>query len=513
VSIQVFFSYARDDDEIPPGKEDAKGFVTYLDEQLRYELSQLGQPRPRMWRDTRGIQRGDQFEPMIEREILASSIFAAVLSRNWVDRAWCRRELELFRKCWSGETDAQVKRRIVVVGRQPVPEADIPPLLLGQEGFRFYTTESGEPEQWDEYFVRGRIRDPRYEERVSELARFLWSSAVKLGSTQGSPQPQEKPVSRVAATQRRDGRIYLAKTAADMRLAYYRVADELARAGYQLIPPRECDIPQDAAAIEFVDTALSEADISVHLLGEKAGYSPEDATPIVKLQLERARARTLRENRAEDRSFHRILWVPPFVGDEQGAERDPLAVVRRFDSQLDSDTVVGDGLSRFTEFLMQHLHRILSDKHTTGGISAEDQVYVYHRPEDGDYALDVAVALRKRRMKALLPALEGDVAALEAFHRENLRQCRAVLLCWGQAPEIWARATARELRDWEKLGRSEKFAVRGLLAGPPPGSRKTAVIKLPPEDEIDVVLDLTTLSGPITDALDPLIFAAYPQAK
>jgi hypothetical protein len=183
------------------------------------------------------------------------------------------------------------------------------------------------------------------------------------------------------------------------------------------------------------------------LLGEKAGYAPEDTIPIVRLQLERARARTLREIKAEERSFHRILWVPRFV-DETGPERDPLAVVRRFDTQLDRDTVVNDGLSRFTEFLMQHLRRALSVLQMSGRMSAEDHVYVYHRPEDGDYALDVAVALRERHIKALLPALEGDDAALDAFHRENLRRCRAVLLCWCLAPEIWARATARELRDW-----------------------------------------------------------------
>jgi hypothetical protein len=224
--MQVFFSYARDDDEVPPGKEDAKGFVTYLDEQIRYELSQLGQPRPKIWRDIRGIQRGDQFEPAIEKEISASSIFVAVLSRNWIDRDWCRRELDLFRSCWSSETDAQVKRRIVVVGRHPVPDADVPSLLLGQEGFRFY--EGGGSDQWDEFFVRGRIRDPRYEERVRELARFVWSSAGKLESTTVNPMPHEASVRRIdKMPRRRDGRIYLAKTAADMRLAYHRLPTNL----------------------------------------------------------------------------------------------------------------------------------------------------------------------------------------------------------------------------------------------------------------------------------------------
>jgi hypothetical protein len=48
------------------------GFVTFLHEQLLYEFQNLGEPRPVLWRDTRGIERGDQFEPLIEEAIAAS---------------------------------------------------------------------------------------------------------------------------------------------------------------------------------------------------------------------------------------------------------------------------------------------------------------------------------------------------------------------------------------------------------------------------------------------------------
>jgi len=41
----------------------------------------------------------------------------------------------------------------------------------------------------------------------------------------------------------------------------------------------------DSSATSFIDTALKEAEIAIHLLGEKAGAAPEDQLPIVKLQL------------------------------------------------------------------------------------------------------------------------------------------------------------------------------------------------------------------------------------
>jgi TIR domain len=512
LTVQVFISYARDDDVAPPGRDEAKGFVTYLDEQLRYELTQLGQPRPRLWRDTRRIERGDQFEPLIEEAVASSSLFVAMLSRNWLDRPWCRRELESFRQRWSSESEEQLKRRIIVVARHPVPESEIPTLLRGQEGFRFFDVDrDSETGQWQEFFVRGRIRDPRYEERVGELARFLWQAAARLETPGATPQLDRRKGPSFAPPGGHGRTIYLAKPAADMRLAYDRIAKELQRAGYTLVPPPDSEIPYDGTAPGFVDAALAGAELSIHLLGDKPGYSPEDAEPIVKLQLARAAARA-EAPQASERVFRRILWAPRFVTEEAeaGAERDPLAVVGRLDRQLDGDTVVGDNLSAFAEFLVQHLERSAPSREVSGAIPDGAQVYVYHRREDEDYALDLAMALRQRRLKAVLPAVEGEAAELDAFHRENLRECQAVVLCWAKASEVWARATCRELRSWEKLGRSERFTVRGLVAGPPPGGRKSVLVRLPPEDEIDVVLDLTALDKPSPAALDSLIRAAAP---
>ena len=122
MTVQIFVSYARDDDLPPPGRDELNGFVTYLDEQLRFALTDLGQPRPHLWRDTRNVERGNQFEPRIEAAIEASALFMVVLSRNWLDRPWCQRELASFRRRWSGEDDDAVKRRIIVAAKHAVRE-------------------------------------------------------------------------------------------------------------------------------------------------------------------------------------------------------------------------------------------------------------------------------------------------------------------------------------------------------------------------------------------------------
>ena len=506
MTTQVFISYARDDDLAPPGRDDLKGFVTYLDEQLRYELTLLGEPRPKLWRDKRRIDPGDQFDPLITKAIDESQLLVVVLSRNWLVRPWCRRELELFRARRANEVEAQ--RRVVVAARNQVAPDQVPPLLRDQEGYLFFDLERGnEAGQEQEFFARGRVVDPRYETRVADLARYLWRAAKRFEvSPAGAALSSADPAHASGSGSSKGRKVYLAKPAADMRLACDRLFRELSGAGYAVLPEPETDIPHDGSAAAFIDTALAAAELSIHPLGERLGYAPEDAPPIVQLQLSCAAKRA-----AVGGGFRRILWAPRFLdeGGDAVTERDPLAIVARLDRELENDRVVGDTLSAFAEFLILHLNRTAAPAPWHPVAVAEGaRVYVYHRPEDEDYAVKIAVALRQRKLRPVLPAVDGDLAELDHFHRETLRECQVVVLCWARASEVWARATCREWRSWEGLGRREKFTVRGLVAGPPPSRRKTVLLKLPPEDEIDVILDLTALHTPAPEDLAPLVSAA-----
>ena len=87
----IFISYARDDDRPPPDRPDRKGFVTFLDDAVRYEFTELGPERPKIWRDTKRIADGDQFTPEIEEALKNASFLLVVLSPNWMASRWCRK--------------------------------------------------------------------------------------------------------------------------------------------------------------------------------------------------------------------------------------------------------------------------------------------------------------------------------------------------------------------------------------------------------------------------------------
>ncbi|HMD01944.1 MAG TPA: toll/interleukin-1 receptor domain-containing protein [Candidatus Baltobacteraceae bacterium] len=503
--LQVFISYARDDDLPPLGE--TTGFVTALYTNLKHEFRLLGPPAPELWRDKRQIEPSDQFDPVIESAVRGSQLFLVVFSRTWPKRPYCLLELEMFVKAWRHEGEAAVRKRIVLVGKHNIDPKDRPAYLQGQEGYIFYARD-GEEEPGREEELTGRD----YYDAVKRLATGLRLRALEYEKTSGTADPAggAKP-----ATPAKGGRtIYLAKPAADMRAAYLRLTDELQGRGYNVVPDRDVEIPYDGTAPDFIDSALAQAEVSIHLLGEKAGYAPEDSDPIVKLQLARAAHRTETETaKPAEQAFRRIIWAPKVLVGQDGqaqtdAERDPLAVLLKSGEQLPGDKVDGSEISKFVDFITQHLIGTAPSATNLDSLASNAQVYVYHRPEDTDYAVDFAKALQKRQIEPVFPAFDGDPVELTAWHREKLRECDAVVVCWANAAEVWARSRFPEFRDWHELGREKKFACRALVAGPPPGQRKLVLVELPPRNEIDVVLDLTADEKPTPESLDPLINAA-----
>ena len=366
------------------------------------------------------------------------------------------------------------------------------------------------------FFERGEVRDPRYYELVRGLGSRLWRSAQQQQEAAAAapppvvvpPTPETPPA---AGPARRV--VYLAKPAADMRQSYQRVVEELGRRGYDVTPPPSAEIPSDDGAVEFVESAMAKAEAAVHLLGERLGYAPENAEPITRLQLAASARRAEAPPIPGAPPFRRIIWAPRVVADAAAdpagpkEERDPLAVLARFDRQAASDKIESRTLSDFVTFLVAYLDSTTPHEAQPEALQADASVYIYHQSGDTGYAVGLGKALKARHIRPMFPALEGDPAELEAMHRRKLAECDAIVLCWASASEVWVHAQSDGLKDWRDFGRKQKFAFRGVIAGPPPGIRKDVFAEFPPSNDIDLVLVLTGSEKPLPEALDPLVLA------
>jgi hypothetical protein len=300
-----------------------------------------------------------------------------------------------------------------------------------------------------------------------------------------------------------------------MEGAYSRLAFELQGKGYTVVPEVDSDIPKNAAVRDYVRSALEKAEVSVHLVGEKRGFVPDDdeLDPIVKLQLAFARQRAARSAELSQSAFRRIVWAPKILDASDlpagpAAERDPLKVLERFDGQTPTDKIDGDILSKFIEFLFQYLAETAPRRALTP-TNGKFEVYLAYHGADEDYAGAVVEALRGSPVKIQIPAAGSD-AETRRYNDDLLVTCDAVTLCWANASEVWVRSEAARLKDWETLGRTQQFAFRSLIAGPPPAPHKRAQFMrlLFQDGQFDKVLDLVEKGSPTPELLAEL--AALP---
>jgi hypothetical protein len=252
----VFISYARADNLEPPMPNAPSGWVTFFWDQLRWELTDRGAKRAKLWLDRYEIEPAERFTKKIEDAVREAKLIVPVLSENWVGSDWCRREIETFGEC---RPDA-VDRIVPVVKNEPRRET-LPELLRGpnaREGYRFFVQDpSGEVR---EFYWRGLQDEKAYFEILKRIARFI---IEQLGEDLPERLPQPTP---------NNGRtVYVAVAARELRDARQRLVNDLTGAGFAVVPAED-DLPDTAEdCAKAVRDALVRAELAVHLLGENPG--------------------------------------------------------------------------------------------------------------------------------------------------------------------------------------------------------------------------------------------------
>jgi TIR domain len=509
--VVIFMSYAHEDDLILSADPDELGFVSFLDQQLRLKLRDLGARQANVWRDRRRISEGDQFADIIDEGLKRAELLVVVMSPNWMQRPYCRKEFETFLALRKAAGVANPATRMLVVGKGHVDRRARPTELQGQEGFLFYSRDDqNDVNAISPYYSRGKC-DKRFYLELDALAGGLQERVASILSGSPAEAPQET-VPIVAPNGRT---VFLAKPASDMKTAYLRLVTELQGKGFTVEPDPSADMPSDGAAGAFLADALMKAEVFVHLVGDSGGFAPEGLDNIVKLQLALARARAAQEEGPPKQKLsRRIVWAPKILDGGGPAplgpalERDPLKALQRFDQQIATDKIDGDILSKFIEYLFQYLTETAPKPVVTAAAGNKLDLYLSYHSTDEDYAAAIAQALRESPVKPRIPVSDSD-ADSRRYNGDLLAKCDAVTLCWANASEVWVRSEADRLSDWQALGRKGQFAFRSLIAGPPPAPhKKSGALSIIFQDgEFDRVIDLVEKGLPTAQLLADLASA------
>lgn len=310
----------------------------------------------------------------------------------------------------------------------------------------------------------GRNRDQRYWSKLNDLA---WDVKQVLSII----NPRAKTASAVSVFSQAQGTIYLAQTTRDLSEERDQIKRELQNRGYDILPDKELPFISPSYE-EVVRECIGRAKLSIHLIGGSYGIIPEGASnrSIVHLQNEIA------AERSRDDAFSRLLWLPVGLAPQEEAQA-------QFIEQLRTDAATQRG-AELLQTPLEELKTVIQLRLTNNGHKAEvtppsqsqSKIYLIFDKRDleGVLPLNEYLAVEKN-YQVLLPLIEDegmdDTQAFE-IHKENLMQCDAVLIYYGNANQVWFEYKRRDLKKIVGLDRKSQLAAEAVYVASPKTAHK-----------------------------------------
>ena len=488
----IFLSYARVDNESETNDKSELGWVDYFQSRLIKQMRRRGRLDVAFWRDVAEIDGADRFSPKILDGLVSSHFFLPILSPTYIQRPWCREEVQRFNERGTNEPD--INQRLVPVFKLPVEESQLPQQLRGRGGYRFYRNDEVN-KRLVEFFRRGEEQDPEaYSTLLDEITDFICSKLPPVEALSQIPNPE--PSSKIVS-------IFVAPPASDMYAAYDKLVSELKTQGLRVVIDPSQEISTDRVQAEAdVAEALDQARLAIHLLGAESGP-----------RLGKSRLADFLLEQSHSREIPRIIWAPTMLFSDPTRpestmriqDRDPLAVFNEFGEFRNTDSVSGDP---FEAFLLDVVRRCqYFQKSTDPGqpvnSNGHSKIYVVGASDDAGLVHQVTGTLIEAHgLKAFPCGFQGADSEKRRLHEEEMRDADVVLYCWGAASDTSIQFYLREIRDTRKLGRENPFRATALFPGPPISDYKKSFrsadvsLRLEPSDEIKPDIFL-----PLVDAL------------
>ena len=187
---QIFLSYAQADDVVPDVDRDLRpGWVKFFDQQLRVALLSRIEGDLHFWRDVDDIQLETVGSRARSRALYsAPTLMIAVVSFKYLERAWCRRELQTFYDLCNDFERGRPRERIMKIPQAqcarghvtrpaPGPRPEIPIFDLNP------ATQEERP-----YYINGRLmqrHEQAYFDAINEIVEVLGTLLTKSCASVG----------------------------------------------------------------------------------------------------------------------------------------------------------------------------------------------------------------------------------------------------------------------------------------------------------------------------------------
>lgn len=404
----LFISYAHRDD---------RNWVAAFEKSLRETVSQRLGSDIVVWKDTRDIEAGQNFEDEIKSAVAQSAVMVALTSPSYLNSEWCRQERLAFGEQFKEIGGLESSRRFCVALKTPWENEGHKFFLPKIKQVRFYRAS----DDGDEYeFVPG---TDDFKTAIRSLAAGV-AECLRL-------------------QRRKCDRVFLGSPHDDCLHVWKQLGEELRALNYDVQPPSRRDA---AFADELLKSEMKDTRLSVHLLG--AAY---DAFCERQILL------------AADSAHRLMFWVAPAPGasvDEQQSEI--VASIRKGKRPRSDDAIsLPDGWTLLDDrdprrLIDEVLIALRPPKQQPLEPGDHINIYILH---DATTAEDnrVATSLRDqmaRQEKLTISVSRADLGspgAVQERHERMMRSCDGMLLYRKAAPDAWLKQLAPEVILAEQL--------------------------------------------------------------
>lgn len=437
----VFVSYAHVDNE--PFLAGGKGWVTSLVEGLRKLMAvKLGRTDSfSLWMDY-ALRYAEPVTPQLLNTVRKSAVLIVILSPGYLASDWCRRERDAF----LGIVQARGARRVFVVERDDVDDADRPPELFDLVPFRFWIRDREGKAPHILGFPQPSANDHEYINRLHDLSVEITEELKRMNAAADSPQPiagladHTTPVFDLPKAT-----VFLAQVTDDLDLDRAAVKRYLDQHNIEVVPATWYS-QEPGAFRRSAEPDLAKADLFVQLLSGTAGKRPADLPqgyPCFQWELAKAANKPILQWR--DKSID--------LASIEDAEH------RAF---LQCDSVRAEPIE---DFKREICRRLLEKPTRPPANDTHAFVFVDIESADRPIAEEVCAVLDRFGVEYALPLHSADPAENRRDLEENLASCDALIIIYGQTTATWVRRQLHECR--KTLARRRPLPALALFEGPP----------------------------------------------
>jgi len=451
----VFVSFAHLDNEaIGSASPWVTAFASDLKKVLRMRLGVREEEGLKVYFTGHGsLETGVRLDDTLMENASSSALFVAVTSPAYVvTDSYTMRELAAFLQAKGGAG------RVFAIEHSPLDSNDEYPQPLRElKRMAFWQKH---PER--EIPVTMPTGSEIYMQTLFDLGEQIRRQLKKLREDIKAAQPVSPSAAPVAAQSPAgaiasgNGRaIFLAQVTDDLDEEREQVRRYVEQYGIKVLPEATY-LPQ--GGLEFsaaVESDLARADAFVQLLGRTHAKRPADVPQgYDRLQFERAITR----------GIPILQWLRPDIDPTTLSDPQHAAL-------LSGENVMRIGLEAFKADIIKR-----AEKRPPPAPPSEQFIFINADGSDLKIAEDLRREFTSAQVSAAVPILQGSSEDVRLDLEENIVECDALVMVYGEATPVWVRG---QLRLYSKLKHRRKQPVKAL-----------AIYLGPPESKPDIGMDL-----------------------